>query len=62
MRFKVKSLDYHSWKKRFAWFPVRIDDQWVWLETVEYGCTAQNSACCDGCILGYRLPPTSHAK
>lgn len=33
MRLGVKSLaDWHYW---FAWHPVKIGDQWVWLEWVE---------------------------
>ena len=30
--YKPKTI-YDKVKKRFAIFPVRIDDEWVWLET-----------------------------
>ena len=30
--YKPKTI-YDKVKKRFALFPVRIDDEWVWLET-----------------------------
>ena len=24
-----------TWHRWFAWYPVVVDDQWTWLETVE---------------------------
>jgi hypothetical protein len=27
--------DFRDWHRRFAWRPVRIDKEWVWLEWVE---------------------------
>lgn len=32
MRWPVKDDD---WKRRFAWLPVKIGDEWVWLEHFE---------------------------
>ncbi len=34
MRRKIVSRD-RSWYRWFAWYPVRIDDEWVWLEHIE---------------------------
>lgn len=28
---RIRQRKYVNW---FAWYPVRIDDDWVWLETV----------------------------
>jgi hypothetical protein len=33
MRFKIKFED--QWHRWFAWYPVRIGDERVWLEFVE---------------------------
>lgn len=36
MRWNIrKEQDYLEWHQWFAWHPVRINGQWVWLETVE---------------------------
>lgn len=32
MRWAVTKCD---WRKRFAWLPVKIGDEWVWLERYE---------------------------
>jgi len=32
MIFKKPEKDYYRWRKRFAWYPVRVsDDEIVWL-------------------------------
>jgi hypothetical protein len=33
VRWTVKEVD--PWRPWFAWHPVRIDKQWVWLERIE---------------------------
>ena len=40
MRFKAKPkfnyiAYFESWHPAFVWFPRRIGDEWVWLETVQ---------------------------
>ncbi len=35
MRWEVKQGKPEVFKKWFAWHPVRINNQWVWLEYVE---------------------------
>lgn len=35
MRWKHKTFDRSEWHKWFAWYPVVIDGENVWLETVE---------------------------
>lgn len=32
MRWKAKE---DGWRRKFAWFPVRIGDEWLWLELYE---------------------------
>lgn len=32
MRWAVSKCD---WRKRFAWLPVKIGDEWIWLERYE---------------------------
>jgi hypothetical protein len=32
MRWNAR--DHSQWRLVFAWFPVRVDNQWVWLEDV----------------------------
>lgn len=32
MRFKEKVDKQDGWRKRFAFFPMKIGDEWVWLE------------------------------
>jgi len=34
MRLKIRTYD-GIWRRWFAWYPVVIDDEWVWLEYVE---------------------------
>ena len=39
MRFKFKeSRDIYKWHVWFAWYPVKVGKQWVWLETVWRKC------------------------
>lgn len=33
MRWSAKPND--DWKYWFAWYPVMVDDQWVWLEIIQ---------------------------
>lgn len=37
MRWQAKrSLNWHrDWHRWFAWYPVRVGDQWIWWEHVE---------------------------
>jgi hypothetical protein len=38
MQWKPKRKDpyraYRNWQIWFAWYPVKIDDTWIWLESV----------------------------
>lgn len=55
MRFKAASRpSYYSWRKWFAWYPVRIQGEMCWLEWVD----RQPYTCVDGVTFGhdYRLP------
>jgi hypothetical protein len=33
VRWPIKQVD--PWHRWFAWHPVRVGDEWVWLETIE---------------------------
>ena len=36
MRWKAKHRQqYDEWRDWFAWFPVKIQGEWIWLETVQ---------------------------
>lgn len=48
------------WRKWFAWYPVRIGDEWVWLEMVERTVLGQTEY---GPIVDYRnRPPRPYRK
>ena len=34
MRWPVSTYNPYDWNSWYAWHPVRIDDEWVWLEHV----------------------------
>jgi thiosulfate reductase cytochrome b subunit len=35
MRWRGKSKDHYEWHRWFAWFPVKTEVWWVWLEHVD---------------------------
>lgn len=35
MRWKHKTFDQYEWHQWFAWYPVVVECEWVWLERVE---------------------------
>lgn len=36
MRWQIRKPNpYNAWRRWFAWYPVRVDDQMVWWEYVE---------------------------
>lgn len=35
---KWAALDRTRWNRWFAWHPVKVGGQWVWLETIERRC------------------------
>jgi hypothetical protein len=47
MRLGASTLD--DWQLWFAWFPVRVRGQWVWLETIK-----RMRVCHFGCYYIYR--------
>jgi hypothetical protein len=34
MRWQSRPSNKREWHRWFAWHPIKIDHQWVWLETV----------------------------
>jgi len=43
MRWKSRWLKKFEWHKFFAWYPVLIDDEYVWLEWVEKRTEAEST-------------------
>lgn len=47
MRCKTAPKRLSDWRPWFAWNPVQIDDEWIWLETVHRrGTFRENIAHC----------------
>jgi hypothetical protein len=54
MRFPIP--DPKKWNKWFAWYPVRVDMEWVWWEYVEYQVTYSYG------LVVYRYPVSQESQ
>jgi hypothetical protein len=64
MRWKIESYvsRFGVWRKWFAWYPVAIDRQMVWLETVERKVECYGGVGGLFCSSEYRLPKPPDVK
>lgn len=52
----------HYWYRWFAWHPVKIDHDWVWLEWVQRRCELVAAIGYCGLVTTYRFIPNNQAQ
>lgn len=67
MRWRAKPfVDLWQWHRWYAWYPVRVENEWVWREWVERRLDDSHLCSIDGFDLGggpyYRWPRAGQAQ